>query len=340
MIHPLVLGISLLDLLGLALLLAAALRGERVLRGWAPGSASAQQLELERGMEAGGLLARAGAGLLLLSSLGLLLAITAVLPQVVPGAMCGTGVITAMQGLGVQALTLRGLALMLLTVWFVLDRLDRACPQAPLAPLVGLALVVATPMCIWAGVETARALYSLDTHEAVDCCAALYEEAGGAGAAAGAAAASWTLYAFGAGAVLLLLASAWSAWQPSLHAWRLSPWVLLGLAWPPVAQEVLVGRLAAYHYEVLAHHCPWCLFLPEHGGVGYPLFGALAWVMVEATAAATAGLAARSQPQVAGLARARVRSAGQRMLGATVLFLGVALGPAVLWWWRYGVWLN
>lgn len=339
MIHPLVLGITATDAVALMLLLAAAVRGERVLRGWQPGAATAGQLALERGMEAASLLARGGALLLVLSSMGLLLAVTAVLPEVVPGAMCGTGVITATEGGGAQALTLRGLSLLMLGGWFVFDRLDASCAQAPLAPLVGLALVVAAPMVLWAVAQTGLALWSLDTHEAVDCCAALYAEAGGV-AGSGMEATEWGTGVFMGGAVLLMGAWIYLWRRPTVRGLRLAPWVLGALLWGLLAHDVLVRRLAAYHYEVLAHHCPWCLFLPEHGAVGYPLYGALAVVMLEAVSVAAAAFACRTQPEVSAACQARVKTAGLRISLAVLLFCGLSLGPALLWWWRFGVWMR
>ena len=35
-------------------------------------------------------------------------------------------------------------------------------------------MLVAAPLTVWGDVETARALWSLEGHEPVDCCAALY----------------------------------------------------------------------------------------------------------------------------------------------------------------------
>ncbi len=339
MIHPLVLGITILDVLAMALLIVAAVGAERVLRGWAPGSASANQLRLERGLEAAGLFAGGGAIILVLSTGLLILAVTAILPELVPGAMCGTGVMAATEGKGAQALTLRGLSLVLLAVWFVLHRLDRASAQAPLAPLVSLALVVATPMSLWAAVDTARALWALDAHGAVDCCSALYAEAHGAGGA-GAQASVLALGAYFGGALILVLGWLRVGMKATLRGWALAPWVLGALAWVPLAQDVLIRHLAAYHYEVLAHHCPWCLFLPEHGAVGYVLFAALGTVVLQAVSAATASFAVGSATAVRDDARDRIRKSALWVVIGVAVFVGLSVGPAVVWWLRFGVWMH
>ncbi|MEO1336050.1 MAG: hypothetical protein AAFV29_10420, partial [Myxococcota bacterium] len=95
MIHPLLVAIVVIDLCAAGLLFAAALRSEPVIRGWAPGDASARQIDLERRLEAASLLGRTGTITFVVSSIALLLALTAVLPEIVPGAMCGTGVVEA-----------------------------------------------------------------------------------------------------------------------------------------------------------------------------------------------------------------------------------------------------
>ena len=79
MIHPLTFGITLLDLLALGLLLAGARRAEQVLRGWSPEDAGAEQLALERGLEAASLFGRGAAALLGLSTLLFVLAVAAAL---------------------------------------------------------------------------------------------------------------------------------------------------------------------------------------------------------------------------------------------------------------------
>lgn len=340
MVHPLVFGIALIDLLALGLLFAAARRAEPVLRRWAPGAASEGQLRLERGMEAASLFGRGGAALLGLGSLAVVLAVASVLPSLVPGAMCGTGVIEATDGLGRQALTLRGLAMLLLAVWYTLDRLDRAAPQAPLAPLVALAIVVATPLGAWAVVDTLRALWSLDTHGAVDCCAAIYAEATVTKGLVVGLVSEQGLALFAAGAAALILVGGWLGLRP--RARGAVPLIYAGLVllWVPLAGWVLIEHFAAYHYEVLAHHCPWCLFLPEHDAIGYLLFGALTLALLEGGAIGAATLGVSSAPEVHPAAVARVRSAARRITLAAAIFLVAAVGPALAWYWRFGVWMH
>ncbi len=344
MIHPIVIAVCVVDTIAVGLLLAAALRVERVVREWAPGTASATQLTLERQLEAGSLFARTGAVLLAGSSLALLVAVTAVLPSVVPGAMCGTGVVEAA---GAEwPLLLRGFALLALRGWSTLDGLDRTAPQAPLARATSLLLLVATPLAAWSAWLTASALTGLDGQAVVDCCAAMYAEAApetGAGPRASTAIGVDGI-SFAAGAGVIVAVATWLGWGrgPVLNPRRGRVVVALAVAtlgWIWVAAEVLIAHLVAYHYEVLAHHCPWCLFLPQHYGVGYPLFGALALAGLEAVAA-VAAVTAATTPSLARSAESRARRALRRIVAAIVIYTVIAAGPAVLWWVRFGVWLG
>ena len=342
MIHPVVIAIGLADATAVLLFIFAALRAEPVVRNWAPASATARQLTLERNVEAVSLLGRLGAVAFAVGALTLLVALTQILPLVVPGAMCGTGIVDAAEA--TWPLILRGATLMLLWGWATLDRLDRTAPRAPMAPWTAGTLLPVAPLSIYTAAQTAMALGRLDGQVPVDCCAAMYAEA--AAASGDAAEAIPTphldvvLLIFGA---LVLVGSGWAVFRRSRRddaAVGLMPSIallILAVGWTWLAGEVLIERWAAYHYEVLQHRCPWCLFLPDHGGVGYAIFGALAVVVLESVAGVSATVAMRSGLRQAG--RARLRTAVTAIGLAVVVFIAVCGGPAIGWWIRFGVWL-
>ena len=112
--HPVLVAVLALDAMALALLGAAVVTAVRVVLGWAPDSSASAQLTLEARADSASLLGRLGAAALLGATLLLVGAIARVLPSIVPGAMCGTGVLQSMDGLGGRALALRGVALGLL----------------------------------------------------------------------------------------------------------------------------------------------------------------------------------------------------------------------------------
>ena len=97
---------------------------------------------------------------------------------------------------------------------------------------------------------------------------------------------------------------------------------------------------AAYFYHVLHHHCPWCLFLPEHKFVGVPLFGALIIITLEGPISYLAAKIAANYPDLLTGARIRSRLAALRLLLAAVAYTGMVGLPAIYWRLLYGVWLR
>ena len=343
MLHPLILAIAAVDLCALVLVLAAAAVAVGVVLRWAPGTATRGQLRLERRSEVASMLGRLAWWLTAAGSLLLVAAIAGVLPDLVPGAMCGTGVVNSSDGAATRALITRGLALAGLSAWHLLDRLDRSAPEAPLRPAVARMLLLATPLVVLALRDTWALVVSLDPYRVVSCCAVVYDAAAPDGGLLGLDGVSLGSLGFASAGGLLLVAVGFALRaRPSLAgvAALARGLALIALLWVPVAALVLVRILAPYHYEVLHHHCPWCLFLGEHGMVGYPLFAALVAVALEVPAAALAGAVGRSRPQVAAAATARVRQAGLRLALAVLVFAALAGGPALLWRLRFGVWMG
>jgi hypothetical protein len=340
-LHPLILAIAAVDLCALALVLAAAVTAMRVVIGWSPGSAERAQLALERRSETASLLGRLAWGLTVAAGLLLVAGMAGVLPDLVPGAMCGTGVVRASDGAATRALITRSLAVASLASWHLLDRLDRSSPLAPLRPASARALLLSTPLLVLAVRDTAALFGSLDPYQAVACCSVVYDAVGLDGAGISLAERSWLLPAAGLGALALAAVGALLRWGPT-GALRVGSSLagLLAVVWLPLAVTALISELTPYHYQVLQHHCPWCLFLGEHSMLGYPLFGALAVIALEGPGATLASRVGERVPEVTGEAARRVRSAGLRLLIATVVFALLAGGPALLWRLRHGVWMG
>jgi hypothetical protein len=97
---------------------------------------------------------------------------------------------------------------------------------------------------------------------------------------------------------------------------------------------------AAYFYQVLHHHCPWCLFLPEHKFVGVPLFGLLIIITMEGPLSYLAAKTAANFPDLLPRARRRSKLAGLRLILAAVTYAGMVALPAIYWKLFYGVWLE
>ncbi|MBW2256246.1 MAG: hypothetical protein JRI25_16850 [Deltaproteobacteria bacterium] len=342
MLHPLILAVAVVDLCALALLIPATWTAIRVVRDWSPGAADRRQLALERRAEAASLQGRIAWGLLLGGGILFVTGIASILPDLVPGAMCGTGVDQATRGGATRAIAVRGLAFAALSAWHLLERLDASVPTAPLRRGAARLLLVATPLVALSIGATLYAYAALDTYGVVECCTVAYDALALRGGIVGPA---WLpdallLWAFGGGALVLAAGGAWLGRTSPIRAGLPFGLALAVLVWVPLSYLALIRVLAAYHYEVLAHHCPWCLFLGEHHLVGYPLFAALAWVALEGPAAALAWEAGRQEPTVAPAAMRRVRRAGVHLVIATLAFVALAAGPALVWRLRFGVWMG
>ncbi len=173
--HPLLLAITVADGLSAALLLYAAWFALRTLTAWAPDSCDSVQLRLERRIETAEIAARFGFGFFAVASVLLVVAISQVLPPIVPGAMCGTGVIQSSQGLLNKAIWFRALGVLALYLWAALAKLDRRRPDSPLARVNARLLLLAAGLTAAAAVFTAQASLAIDLQQPVDCCTVVYE---------------------------------------------------------------------------------------------------------------------------------------------------------------------
>ncbi len=172
--HPLLLSVISIDVLSLLLVAAATVSALRIVTGGSPESAANGRIAPGGKAGTASIRGRAGLALLALSTLLLIFGIAGVLPKIVPGAMCGEGVLQATKGAMGRALALRGLALGVLAVWHLLDRLNRSRPDSPLATQAARTLLLASPLAVLAVYDTFQAILRLDVNRPVDCCTAVY----------------------------------------------------------------------------------------------------------------------------------------------------------------------
>lgn len=340
--HPLLLAVLLLDTLSFLMVAAAAPTALRIASGWSPESASRDQISLEVKAETASIQVRSAAVVFCTATVILITAISNVLPTVVPGAMCGTGVLQACKGLGNRALGFRLLAIAGFYLAAAIDRLNRTQPNSPLTTMSARAALLLLPMVFLAYLDSGRAIFALDVHKPVDCCTVVYDQVRAftkANTMDGIPGA-FLVWGFVSGGVVLTAGGA-RLWLAKVlprapYAYAL---LVLALIWVPLAYTALVRVLVAYHYQVLFHHCPWCLFLSEHRLVGYPLFAALTLTWLEGCASFVTIKIAAVFPQLADPARRRLQAAGLRIAIGSVLFMGLAGLPALIWRIRFGVWM-
>jgi hypothetical protein len=235
----------------------------------------------------------------------------------------------------------RLLALGLLWLWWRVEQVNRLHPQGPLVPVGARLVLLALPVMVLALHASWQAALAMDLQQPVDCCAFIYDQfrsSDEAGCALGAGRRFW-LTAFAAVSVAAVLA-AWAAWR---NPWRpRRHWLLaaLVLVWLPVAAIALTRFLAAYHYGVLHHHCPWCLFLPEHHLVGFPLWGAWLLAALEMPAGPVISTLVRRRLPEASPAATGAGAAARNILLALTVFTVLSAGPALWWRMMFGMWLS
>ena len=343
MLHPLVLALTAVDLAAVVLMILAGITNAQILVGWQPHDPDSRQLNLERRSEAASMQAQWSVLLFFLGSLLLVMGVSSVLPKLVPGAMCGTGVVQASNGLIGRALFFRLLALLLLSVWQLVDRLHRSLPCSPIVLLTSRLQLLAVPVAGVAIWSTLTALASLDVHTPVDCCSVLFDQIRSTSQAAITTGLSDAFLVRGTCALtsLLMILTIVFATQTKLCNRAIAS--LIGLLTPItvlMAAVCLVRVLSAYHYGVLHHHCPWCLFLSEHTWVGYPMFGSLIVILLQSGQITVATFLAHSgnllHPHVLGTAQTRARV----MIAGWIVFVLLGVVPPLIWRLEHGVWMS
>ncbi|MBI5548075.1 MAG: hypothetical protein HY901_29700 [Deltaproteobacteria bacterium] len=317
--HPAIAAVLAADLLSSVALLAAMAGALSVAAGWSPGAATPVQLRLERIAEEASIAGRAALALSAGAGLLLVVSVNHVLPALVPGAMCGLGVLEAIPG-GTGVLGLRVAALAGLWAWWVLDSLDRRDELGPLAPWAARALLAAGALCLVAALRTGAALVETDLHSPVSCCAAVIDLS----RATAAPGVLWIAGGWHLAAMLVLGAAiSWMALRGPKSPRTALVLAVAVVCWAVLAEWVLLDVCAPYHYGLLGHRCPFFLFLPDHHFIGYLLHGTVLLAAFESMALAVA-TASRTH---LGKATNRAQRAGSLVAAGILIHTFASLLP-------------
>lgn len=338
--HPLTWAFWATVLTGVLLYGTSARRALDVVLHWAPVKADGAQLRRERGWETAALIGRWSLGGLTMAALLGLVGITGVWHGMIPGAMCGTGVLQAMGAHGGRAMVFWILALLVLYGWRALDRLDSHHPDGPLTPTAARVLLAAAPMLVLAVIHSWQALMHLETIAPVSCCAAVYDQVlqPAADEAAGRMRISIAKWGSLAGGGALMVLAGLKGRYPARGRGGLL--AAVALVWGLAATIAVAHVWSAYYYQVLSHPCPWCLFLPDYYGAGFFIYGSVALAVMEGVTLWLADHARRRHPLLADAACRTIGRAARRMMLALIVFTLLTAGPALAWRLRTGVWLD
>ena len=311
-----------------------------ILLGWAPERTDRDQLLRERNAETAALLGRWSLGCLTAAAALGLGGIALVWHHVVPGAMCGTGVLQAMGSSGTRALIFWAAALIIMVAWQVLDDMNRHHPQVPLTQPATRLLITAAPFLTLAVFYSWQALMRSESVPPVSCCAAVYDQV--LTSASKTATNQWIvpLFHWGslAGSAALIVMAGLRIRFPDR-----GPGITIAataMVWSAVTAAAVTRIWSTYYYQVLSHPCPWCLFLPDYYGAGFFIFGLMALILTHSIALWLADRTRSLHPQLADPAARRIRRSAWRVIAAVIGFTLLTAGPAILWRLRTGAWLQ
>jgi hypothetical protein len=338
--HPLVWAFWIAAATGGWLYATGAIQSMDVLLNWNPAHADANQLRRERHAEAAALLGRWALGCLAVAAALGLVGVAVAWHRMVPGAMCGTGVLQAMGTDGSRAMIFWGVTLTILYGWRVLDGLDSQLPQGILTQTGARVMIGAAPFFVLAVFFSWHALMRVENVPPVSCCAAVYDRvlSNASGSTTMPLLVPIALWCSLAGGAVLLILTVRTIRFPDRSSGGIP--AILAIVWGIGAAVAVKQVWSAYYYQVLSHPCPWCLFLPDYLGAGFFIFGGVAVVVMQSIALWLADRARRRYPVLADPAAKRIRRSAWFILIGLVGFSFLTLGPAIVWRLQTGVWLN
>jgi hypothetical protein len=187
------------------------------------------------------------------------------LAAIVPGAMCGAGVINA-NGYGLPLLVLKFVILALAGTWLLMNREDLAAADYPFLRIkLGLLLVIYLLVLAEAVLEVLY-LTGISTLTPVQCCSIIFGVAGGEQPLPLGLDTRLLLILFYL-LYLLVLVTAWAGYA--------LPGLLANAAFLFVGYHAVVDFFGTYVYQLPTHKCPFCMLQPEYRYVGYLIWGAL-----------------------------------------------------------------
>ena len=266
------LALSLLSLVALILTVIATRTAVKVLRWWDPASDSNRQIRLENETWLSSTLVQYGMGFQILSLLLFVLAADH-FSQVISGAMCATGALTA-NAYGMPTLLLKILGAFFYGFWIVLHGFDIRSEQYPLLKAKYIALVCLLPLLAVDVVSQTLYLANLEPDIITSCCAVVFGEGGGDSGNLLGAVPQGTLSMLFYG-IALVLVFCGSFLLRCLHPLLL--W-LNGLVWllfVGVSLVAITTIFSSYIYAMPYHHCPFCILKPEYGYIGLLIYGTL-----------------------------------------------------------------
>lgn len=313
-LNPWSVALTLLSAVALFLIGMAGKTALSVLRFWDPASDGPRQIRLENETWLSSTLVQYALGFQILS-LFLFAAAADNFSQVISGAMCATGALTA-NPFGMPALYLKIVGVFVYGFWIVIHHLDISSERYPLLTVKYIMLVCLLPLLI--ADVAAQTLYiaNLKPDIITSCCAVVFGEGGGSETnLIGVVSQEKVLILFYVTALLLAACGHFLFRRISLPLLFISGG--LWLFFVVLSFVAVTAVFSSYVYAMPYHHCPFCILKTEYGHIGLLIYGTMLLAGFSGMAAALTGLI----PARFGLATAIGRFQKRAQLASAILLL-------------------
>ncbi len=187
------------------------------------------------------------------------------LKDIVPGAMCAAGVISA-NSYGLKLLLLKILILFGFTLWIILNRYDLNAKNYPLFKIKSwffILLFVALTVELWLDIEY---FLHIDINIPVSCCSALFGQLEGANP-----------LPFGLNTNTMLLLFYILYILSMLLLFSSEAWLILIVIplFGVISYYSVVYFFGTYIYELPTHKCPFCMLQKDYYYIGYLIWSSL-----------------------------------------------------------------
>lgn len=265
-------ALSLLSLAALFLVAIATKTAYKVLRFWDPASDGPRQIRLENETWLSSTVIQYALGFQILS-LVLFASAADNFSQVISGAMCATGALSA-NSYGMPTLYLKLGGAFLYGFWIVLHYLDISSERYPLLKVKYILLVCLLPLLIVDAVTQTLYIASLKPDIITSCCAVVFGEGSvNDGNLLGMVPQDKVLISFYGTAALLAICGHFlfrRLWPP-LFVVNGGIWLFfVGLSFVAITTV-----FSSYVYAMPYHHCPFCILKPEYGYIGFLMYGTM-----------------------------------------------------------------
>ena len=187
------------------------------------------------------------------------------LAPLLPGAMCGAGVIKA-NAYGSYLLILKLSILFLLTLWLYVHFYDMRTKNHQWFKYKSWLFSLIFVIIMLELFLDFSYFTNIDTHMAVSCCSALFGQLEGANPLPFGLSISWLLMLFYLLYILIIL---------TLMNGNSTLYIIANILFLVIAYYAVVYFFGTYIYQLPTHKCPFCMLQPEYYYVGYIIWGSL-----------------------------------------------------------------